>query len=343
MSEGRRLPNLFGLASRPKPAVGVTPADVVHAENKWRLLRYRPTAPSRLPTPVLLVPSLINRHYVLDLMPGKSFAEWLVARGHDVYCIDWGTPGDEDRYLGFDDIVGGYLGRALRVTCARSGSAQAHVLGYCLGGTLAAIHTAVHPARVASLLALAAPVTFADDGLLSAWTRTRSFDLGALVEAYGNVPWQLMQSAFHLLRPTMNLSKAVHLVDRAWDDEFLDGFLAIEAWGNDNVAFPGACYQKYVGELYREDRLARGTLALGGAPVRLEAIRCPTIAVTFEHDHIVPWRSAALLLDRVSATDKQHLHLPGGHVGAVVSKKAKDTLWPAMAALWEARQAPRRA
>ena len=100
----KRLFNLASLLTRKRPPVGSTPADVVHSENKWRLLRYRRKEPVRFKTPVLLVPSLINRHYVLDLLPDKSFVEWLVARGHDVYCIDWGTPSDEDRYLSFDDV-----------------------------------------------------------------------------------------------------------------------------------------------------------------------------------------------------------------------------------------------
>ena len=106
---------LGSLLGRKAPAVGQTPADVVHAENKWRLLRYRPRASGlAFTTPLVLVPSLINRHYVLDLLPGKSFVEYFVARGHDVYCIDWGTPGDEDRYVTFDDVCDRYLGRALR-------------------------------------------------------------------------------------------------------------------------------------------------------------------------------------------------------------------------------------
>jgi polyhydroxyalkanoate synthase subunit PhaC len=328
--------NLF--RKRTPPKVGVTPADVVHRENKWRLLRYaaRPEGLT-FATPLLLVPSLINRHYVLDLLPGKSFAEYLVGQGHDVYCIDWGTPGDEDRYLDFDQICDRYLGRAIRVAVRAAGSERAHVLGYCLGGTLAAIHVAARPERVASLVALAAPVGFHDSGLLSSWTRTRTFDVDALVDGCGNVPWQLMQSAFQLLRPTLGLSKAVQLIDRAWDDEFLDGFLALEAWGNDNVSFPGECYRRYVSELYRQDALLGGAFTLSGRPARLESIRCPTLAISFEHDGIVPWQSAAVLLDRIGSADRQHMHLPGGHVGAVVSKKAAKTLWPKLSAWWGAR------
>ena len=329
------LASLFG---RPSPAVGQTPADVVFAENKWRLLRYRARPEGTAwATPVLLVPSLINRHYVLDLLPGKSFVEWFVARGYDVFCIDWGTPGDEDRYLTFDDVCDRYLGRALERTRRIAGAPKAHVLGYCLGGTLAAIHASVHPERFASLTALAAPIGFHDDGLLSAWTRSKGFDVQAVVAATGNVPWQLMQSAFHLLRPTLTLSKAVHMADKLWDDELMNGFLALETWGSDNVSFPGACYQRYVDELYRNNALVAGTFTLSGKPARLEAITCPTLAVTFQHDNIVPPESAAVLLERIGAEDKHRIHLPGGHVGAVVSKKAAQGLWPAIAKFWADR------
>src|SRR5262249_46859983 len=151
---------------------------------------------------------------------------------------DWGTPGPEDRYLSFDDICDGYLARALRVAGKSSPRDKVHVLGYCLGGTLAVIHAAARPERVASLALLAAPVSFIDDGPLAQWTQSPQFDPGAIVDAWGNAPWPLLQGAFHMLRPTLNLSKAVHLIDRAWNDEFLDGFLAVETWGNDNVSFP---------------------------------------------------------------------------------------------------------
>jgi polyhydroxyalkanoate synthase len=324
--------------SKAMPAVGTTPAAVVHAENKWRLLRYdaRPEGLA-FRTPVLLVPSLINRHYVLDLMPGKSFVEWLVARGHDVFCIDWGTPDDEDRFVTFDDIADRNLARALRVTCRLASAPKAHVLGYCLGGTLALIHAAVRPERVASLTLLATPVAFHDDGLLSRWTRVPGFDVGALVDGLGNVPWQLMQASFKLLRPTADAAKAVGVLDRAWDDEFLDGFFALETWGNDNVSFPGACYRTYIEELYQGDKLLSGQFRLSGQLVRLGDVKAPTHVVTFEHDTIVPPKSASIAMDHLGAPDKVHLHLSGGHVGAVVSKKASKGLWPALAGFWEKR------
>jgi polyhydroxyalkanoate synthase len=317
--------------------VGAAPCDVVHHENKWRLLRYRAASPRAFATPIVLVPSLINRHYVLDLMPGKSFTEFLVGRGHDVFTIDWGTPGDEDRYVTFDDVCDQIIGRAVRVATREARAGKAHLFGYCLGGTLATIHAAARPEKVASLVAVAAPIKFEDDGLLSAWSRSPSFDVAALVDALGNVPWQLMQSAFHLLRPTLSAAKLVALLDRAWDDEYLDGVLALETWGADNVSLPGAAYRRYIEELYRGDALVNGTFTLSGRPARLESIACPTLAVTFEHDNIVPWQSAAVLLDRATARDKERIHLPGGHVGAMVSRGAAQGLWPQLSAWWAAR------
>jgi polyhydroxyalkanoate synthase len=333
----KRLLNLASIFTRPRPPVGTTPADVVHAENKWKLLRYRRTSPAKYATPVLFVPSLINRHYVLDLLPGKSFAEWLVAEGHDVYCIDWGTPGDEDRYLTFDEVCDGYLGRALRKATHLAKAPKAHVLGYCMGGTLAAIHASAHSDRFASLVALAAPVRFADAGLLGLWTQSDQFQPKSLVSALGNVPWQLLQSSFHMLRPTLNLSKAVHLIDRAWDDEFLDGFLAIETWGNDNVSFPGEVWRTWVEELYRGDAFERGTFTLSAEPALMSNVTCPLLVVTFEHDNIVPRASALPLLEASRSTDKHELHLSGGHVGAVVSRGAAKKLWPALSTFWAQR------
>lgn len=333
-----RARNLALLWRRERPAVGATAADVVHRENKWQLLRYRARGEGRrYRTPVLLVPSLINRHYVLDLAPGRSFVEYLLEQGHDIFMLDWGRPGDEDRFLTFDDLTGTYLGRALRIAARSSPRGQAHLLGYCLGGTLATIHAAAHPQHVASLTVLAAPVKFDAEGSLRSWTNTESFDVQALVRAMGNVPWPLLQLSFHMLRPTLGLSKAVHLLDRAWDDEYLDGFLALETWGNDNVSFPGAAYAHYIESLYRGDALVKGELRLRGRPVRLRDITCPTLVISFQHDNIVPEPSAAPLVELVGTRDKQHLSLSGGHVGAVVSRKAAERLWPTMSRWWAAR------
>ena len=163
-----------------RPPVGKTPRDVVFTENKYQLLRFRkPKGVQRKAgaRPVLLVPSLINRWYVLDLLPEQSFVGFLLERGHDVFLIDWGTPGPEDRFVGLDTYIDRYVDRCVRVATRLANSDAAHILGYCLGGTLTAIHGALHPERVASMVTLAAPIGFTDDGLLTKWMNVDAFSV----------------------------------------------------------------------------------------------------------------------------------------------------------------------
>ncbi|MEM9865754.1 MAG: alpha/beta fold hydrolase, partial [Myxococcota bacterium] len=339
----RRLTSLF---ARPLPRVALTPRSVVYRENKCRLLRFTPEK-RRFDVPVLMVPSMINRWYVLDLCPGRSLVEWLLEQGHEVYVLDWGTPADEDRFVTFDEYIGGYLRRALRKAAELGDlrdveTKQAHVLGYCMGGTLALILGAVYPERFASLTALASPVAFDEDDLLGAWTRSEDFDVEAFAGGMGNAPWPLLQSAFNLLRPTLHGSKLTFLADQAvqgrrWNDAFLDSFFAKERWANDNVAIPSDVFRRWILDIYRANALVNGSFLLDGHRVDLGALTMPLHVITFQDDYIVP-RGAAEPLARLSGSrDLTANHLRGGHVGAVVSGGARKALWPLMANWWQAR------
>ncbi len=327
--------------------VGVTPADAVYQHNKMTLWRYRSVSTAgeaeggvtaqapvqdddRPRTPIVFVPSLINRHYILDLMPGRSLVEFLVGAGFDVYMVDWGRPSDEDRYASFDDYLDGVLHRALRRAAARAGTDKVTLIGYCMGGTLTAIYTALHPEKVRNLVTFAAPIDFSEGGLLSEWTDRRRFNADLLVDSLGNVPWQLMQASFHMLIPTLWAQKALYLYDRLENDAFVDHFLALETWGNDNVSFPGECYRRYVKDLYQGNELVRGGLYIHGKAARLENIHCPVLNVAALGDHIVPLASTKPLTDRAASTDKDLWELPGGHIGAIVSRTAARTFWPAL-------------
>lgn len=336
-----RLRNLLRIATR-KADVAPTPSEVVHRENKWSLLRYRTgMAGRKFKRPIVMIPSLINRHYVLDLAPNKSLVEYLVAQGHDVFVLDWGTPGPEDRFLTLDDIADRYIGRATRVAAKLAGVHKVHLLGYCMGGILTTMHIARRPERIASHVAIAAPLRFDSAGILSRWTRTPEFDVHALVGAYGNVPASLLQSAFHMLKPTLRAWKLANVVDRADNEEFLEGFAATEHWGRDNVDFPGEVFRALIEDLYRNDGLISESMSLSGETIRLSAIETPTLIVTFEHDYIVPKESATIMLDKISSIDTAHIHLSGGHVGAVVSRKAASGLWPQLSQWWIHRETTR--
>ena len=309
-----------------------TPKDVVLEDGGATLYRFRSAEKG---TPLLLVPSLINRWYVLDLRDGVSLAAALVARGLDVWCLDWGAARAHDRFLTWDDLLA-RLARATRRIRRVTGAKQIGLLGYCMGGTLAGIHAALEPERIAALVNLAGPIDFSEGGLLARLVDPRWFDADA-VAAAGNVGAMQMQQGFQALRPTLALSKWIGLLDRWTDPDFRTAFEALERWANDNVDFPGAAYATYIRELYQENRLVRGEHRVGGRAVDLAAIRCPVLTVAMESDTICPPPAAQALLDRCGSRDKKLLRVPGGHVGAVVGNKAAERLYPALGGWLEER------
>jgi len=306
-----------------------TPRDTVLQDGPSRLYRFRRPQPAAgAGWPLLLVPSLINRWYVLDLRPGASLAEALTKAGVDAWCLDWGVSGDEDRYFTWDDVLA-RLRRAVRQVQRRTGAPKVGLLGYCVGGTLCGIHAALEPDSVAGLINLAGPFDFSQAGFLGEMTNAKWFDPQAIADA-GNVHPLQMQSGFQSLRPTGTLAKWVSLIDRGLDPDFREAFNAMEEWASDNIPFPGAAYARYVKELYQENQLVRGEHRIAGRAVDLAAIRCPLLSIVADKDTICPPNAAQGLNQLAGAKDKDVLVIPGGHVGAVVGSRASKMLYPAL-------------
>jgi len=309
-----------------------TPKDAVLRDGCATLHRFRggATQAAAGAAPLLLVPSLINRWYVLDLRAGASVAEALVRDGIDTFLLDWGTPEAEDRYLSWDDVLA-RLARAVRRVKQLTGSPKVGLLGYCMGATLSGIHAALQPEEIAALVNLAGPFDFAEGGFLKQMTDPRWFDVDAIVDA-GNLSPEQMQSGFVALRPTQHLAKAVGYLDKLHEPAARAGFDALEAWASDNIPFPAEAYRRYIKELYQENQLVHGEHHVAGRRVDLGAIRCPVLTITADRDTIVPPKAALALSERANAREKEHLTVPGGHVGAVVGSRASKGLYPAMTA-----------
>ena len=335
-----------------------TPRDVIAREGTARLYRFvgasraSASAPARTsspsgdagarPLPVLLVPSLINRWYVLDLRPGASLVEALVGAGHDVFCLDWGVPEDEDRHRDWEDVLG-RLRRMVRRTMRAAGVERIGLLGYCMGGTLAAIYSALHPDEIAALVNLAGPIDFGKGGMLRRMVDRAWFDADVIADA-GNVSPEQMQAGFVALRPTLELGKWASMPDLAGDRAAQVSFRALDIWSSDNVPFPAAAYRTYIGELYQDNRLVAGTHRALGRAVDLGAIRSPVMAIVADRDQICPPDAATALCERAGTTDTTVLRVPGGHVGAVVGSRAARELYPAVARWFHERlraRAPR--
>ncbi|MSP63027.1 MAG: alpha/beta fold hydrolase [Myxococcales bacterium] len=338
---GRRL--TLGKPPVGWPAVGTTPSDVMWSEGGARLLRYRaPTArgATAKKPPLLLVCSLINRPYVLDLLPERSVVLRLLGDGIDVWLLDWGGTRREDAALDLADYALGRLPHAAEVVLKTTGQKQLHVLGYCMGGTFALMAIAAGCLPAASLVAMATPVDFHDPGLLSTWCRSPGFDGAALAKSYGNVPAHVLQPAFKMLDPIGIATKLIHLDEKVGDDDFLRFFLAMETWLEDSMAFPGGAFAQWVAA-YRDNSLARGTLILAGKAIDLARVRCPILALVAKKDYITPPASSLALQDLAGTKDYEVIAIEGGHIGLSTGRAAHEHLWPRVSAwLKERDRAP---
>ncbi len=209
----------------------------------------------------------------------------------------------------------------------RSSSHQISLLGYCMGGTLTTIYTALRPQAIKNLINLAAPIDFKDGGLLSRWTDAAYYPVDKLVETFGNAPPFLMQAGFQMLKPMGQLAKWLTFFEKVENEEFVKVFLAMEAWANDNVAFPrglqAVCQDKLPGEPSDQN-----SLVVGGERIDLGAIACALLNIVAQMDHICAPKSASVLNELVASADKQLVMLPGGHVGIVSGSGALKYLWP---------------
>src|SRR5579862_648013 len=192
-----------------------TAHEVVSDGKLARHLRY-PARGASKPATILIVASLINRYYVLDLLPELSVIDQLCVAGFDVHVLDWKAPGAAGPRLGFADYVDGAIAGAADY-CARA--SKPIVLGYCMGGTLATLFAARHPERLRALCLLGTPIDFHASGQLATFASREHFDADLLIDALGNMPPALMQSGFKLLNAADSAFKLWHLAADADDEQ----------------------------------------------------------------------------------------------------------------------------
>ena len=319
-----------------EPPVAPTPHKVVYTRGPMRLLRFV-SQNRRYRTPILFVYSLINRYYILDFLPGKSLIEFMVGEGYDVYAIDWGTPGRAEQAMTWEEILESVIAGAVRVALRMSGSPELTMYGYCMGGTMALAYAALYPEGIKSFVAQATPVDFHEGGVFAKWTRPENFNVDALVDAFGNVPIELMESGFSMMAPIQRMTKWLDVFRRIDDADFVTTFLAMEHWASDNVPFPGEVYRQYIKDCYQENNFCNGRMVIGGERVDLGKIKCALLNVIAENDTIAPPKSSEVLSRLVSSTDQETLRFSVGHIGLSTSSKGPKLIWPKIAGWIEAR------
>ena len=264
--------------------------------------------------PVVLVPSLINPPFVLDLAPGHSLVAHLAAAGFHPWLLDWGTPRAQD--AGLD--LAGHVTRRLLPLLARLDRPPL-LVGYCLGGTLALAAAAALPAgRVAGVATIATPWHFAGYGEA---TRAALADFWARVapgcRALGVVPMEVLQTAFWQLDPARTIAKYAAFATMPADAAAR--FVQLEDWANGGAPLTYAAGADLFETLFAADRTGRGDWQAGAATVAPLSLRCPTIEFVSLTDRIVPGATAIGLPDRHD--------VDAGHVGMMVGSRAETLLW----------------
>ena len=327
--------------------VGSTPKQLVMRRDKVELFRYEPQVEQTIDTPVLIVYGLIGRYTMADLQPDRSLVRSLLAKGLDLWLIDWGQPGRNERWLTIDDYVDDYIDEAVERICRETGHEKITLLGICEGGVFTTCYAALHKERVRNLVLTITPVDFHADvddpaahhGFLNVWTRSLApQDIDQMVDALGVIPGEFMSSIFSLMTPMRSLTKYnVDLIDIVDDKDKMMNFLRMEKWLADRPDHPGAAGRQWLRELYQENRLFEGKFVLSGREVDLGEIDVPVLNIFALDDHIIPPTCSKALAQKVGSSDYTEIPLPGGHVGLFVSSKSQGALTKSIADWLQAR------
>ena len=316
--------------------IAQAPKQLVWTLNKAKLYRYVSTVPEeqRKPVPLLMVFAIMNRPHVLDLRPGHSFVEYMLAEGYDLFLLDWGAPGPEDNLLKFDDYALEYLPRVVRKLKSVTGKQEFSMLGWCLGALISTLYAALRPDDgLKNLILLTAPLDFADktQGGFTRWSSHEAFNADAIVEKLGNVPGEMIDTGAKMLKPVENfVGSYVMLWDNVDNPGTTEAWHAMNTWVRDIIPMAGGAYQQLINEFYKENRLMEGTLVIRGEHVDLKNIKANLLNVIAESDHITPPCQSERIMDMVSSSEKEVLRVRGGHIGIMAGRGAEKNTWPHM-------------
>ena len=306
--------------------VATTPGDVVFQNELFQLIQYKPTTATVGEIPLLMVPPSINKFYIMDLQPQSSLVKFAVDQGNTVFLVSWRNVLDEDSTLTWDDYITKGVLKAIDAVLDISGQPKANVLGFCIGGTLAATALAALAARgedkVNSFTLMTSLLDFSDSGVLDVFIDEQHVQMREQQLAKGGLlKGSELASTFSFLRPN----------DLVWNyvvSNYLKGEKPVAFdllyWNSDSTNLPGPFFAWYLRNMYLENNLCKkNRLTVAGEKMDLSSITMPVYAMGAVEDHIVPWASAW----------KSHMTLGGpkrfvlgasGHIAGSINPASKN-------------------
>lgn len=310
-----------------------------------------PVSEQRHRIPVLLVPALGIQPWTWDLMPSRSMVRYLMARGYDVYLLDWGKPSLSQRSLGLDTYVNEWMPAAVKSVCEHAEADEVSLVGYCMGGLLCLMYLGAWPdAPVRNLSTIASPVNFHKSGpfgtimALMSYPALKAHDwfqlrLEPLDTKLFHIPGSLLSLAFKMTNPPGVVSSYLDLVRNISDREYVTEYMTLGQWFNDMVDYPGATVREVIEKMVIRNSLAGGRIHIGERTADFNNIRCSLLAFAGTSDRIVSVHAARDIMRLTASTDKRFEVVPGGHAGVFAGSKAPSHAWRAIADWLAARSA----
>ncbi len=310
--------------------LAVTPGKVVFQNDIIQLIQYAPSTPNAREIPLLIVPPWINKFYILDLVPKKSFIKWAVDQGFTVFVISWVNPDEKLASKTFEDYMSEGLLAATQAVMDATGAPHINALGYCVGGTLLASTLAYMAAkgdeRIASATFLTAQVDFSKAGdLLIFIDDAQITSLEEMMAEEGYLDGSRMAAVFNMLRPR----------DLIWPYVINNYLLGKQPfpfdllfWNSDSTRMPAANHAFYLREFYNENKLAKGEMSLCDEKLDVSKVKIPIYELATREDHIAP-AASVYIGARMFGGPVRYVMAGSGHIAGVVNPpdKMKYQYW----------------
>ena len=308
--------------------VGTLSHEVLEETRLYKLLHYRPLVSRTAKTPILVVYALMNKSYILDLQPDKSWLRSLLSQGFNVYLIDWKTPTSIDKYVSFDDYVNYYIDDCVDLVTKENSVERLTLHGYCLGSTMAAMYTSLHQEKIRNLVTIAPIIDTENDKTVLA-NFARYLDVKTITDILGNFPREYLYGCFSMLKPfKQGANKYLNLVENIDNAKFVQNFLRMEKWLYDTPSIAGETFRQWIEDIYQKNLLVKNEMWIGENLVDLSKINVPLLNIVAEEDHLVSPQCSVALNDSVSSMDKRLMHFHTGHVGLIASSYSQNNVLP---------------
>ena len=282
-------------------------------------------------SPLLIIPSLINKTNILDISEEQSMLRWFNMHGIDAYMLDWGDfSDDQEQDIGMEVLIQGKLIKSIQAVSKKTGK-SVDVAGYCMGGVLLLAGYAQAQGHIRRMVLLASPWDFhIGSSALARNVRIWSPTVLPIVKDRGCLPAEWVQALFASLDPKGSAQKFIKFASMDQSSSEARLFVSVEDWLNDGVDLPGNIAQHCIQDWFVDNKPALGQWSVAGENIDIGDIRSDVLIIASENDQLVPYDCALSVKNSLSSANIDVITPTCGHIGLIVGRQAKEAVWRPM-------------